>query len=177
MNIYIINASKYAIDSIMTDNYQAIFGIIVMPATMMILLAQFMVHPFLNIITNSIEKNDYKSINKLLLKITILLAVIGVIAIVFCYLIDYNICLSIILVGSIFSALTSVIITVLIAMRHTLIQMIEYIVISVIAYFLSNILVLKYGIMGASINYSLIMIINCIIFFLIYLIIVKRKAS
>ena len=73
LNIYIINASKYAIDSIMTDNYQAIFGIIVMPATMMILLAQFMVHPFLNMISNHIEKNDYKSINKFLLKITILL--------------------------------------------------------------------------------------------------------
>jgi len=188
LNIYIINVSKYAIDSIMTDNYQAIFGIIVMPATMMILLAQFMVHPFLNIITNSIEKNDYKSINKLLLKITMLLFVIGVIAIIFCYfigiyilefiygisLIDYNLCLSIILIGAIFSALTSVIITILIAMRHTLIQMIVYIVISIIAYFISNILVLRYGIMGASINYSLIMIINCIVFYLIYLIMVKK---
>lgn len=189
LNIYIINASKYAIDSIMTDNYQTIFGIIVMPATMMILLAQFMVHPFLNIISNYIEKDDYKSVNKFLFKITILLLGIAIIAIVFCYfigiyilefiygisLIDYNICLSIILIGSIFSALTSVIITVLIAMRHTLIQMIVYVAISVIAYFLSNILVLKYGIMGASVNYSLIMIMNCIIFYLIYFIIVKRN--
>lgn len=189
LNIYIINASKYAIDSIMTDNYQTIFGIIVMPATMMILLAQFMVHPFLNIISNYIEKDDYKSVNKFLFKITILLLGIAIIAIVFCYfigiyilefiygisLIDYNICLSIILIGSIFSALTSVIITVLIAMRHTLIQMIVYVAISVIAYFLSNILVIKYGIMGASVNYSLIMIMNCIIFYLIYFIIVKRN--
>ena len=87
---------------------------------------------------------------------------------------DYKICLSIILIGAIFSALTSVIITVLIAMRYTLIQMIVYIVISVISYFISNILVLRYGIMGAAISYSLIMIINCIVFYLIYMIIVKR---
>ena len=58
LNIYLINASKYAIDNVMTEDYQAIFGIIVMPATIMVLLAQFMVHPFLNSITNYIEKNE-----------------------------------------------------------------------------------------------------------------------
>ena len=191
LNIYIINASKYAIDNLMADNYQAVFGIIVMPATLMILLAQFMVHPFLNIISNYIEKNDYKSVNKLLLKISILLFGIGIIAIVFCYfigiyvlefvygisLIDYNVCLSIILMGSVFSALTSVIITILIAMRYTLIQMIIYIIITVVAYITSNILVLKYEIMGASVNYSLIMMINFIVFYITYLIIVKIKGK
>lgn len=189
LNIYIINASKYAIDSLMTDNYQTIFGIIVMPATMMILLAQFMVHPFLNMISNHVEKNDYKSLNKFLLKVTLLLLGIAIAAITFCYfigiyilefiygipLIDYNICLSIILVGSIFSALTQVILTVLIAMRHTWVQMIVYIVISVMAYFSSNILVAKYGIMGASINYSLIMIVNCLVFFIVYFVIIKKN--
>lgn len=189
LNIYIINASKYAIDNIMTDDYQAVFGIIVMPATMMILLAQFMVHPFLNIITNYIEKKEYKKLNKFLLKITLILLIIGLICIVFCYfigihilefiygipLIDYNICLTIILVGAIFSALTSVIITILIAMRHTWIQMIVYIVISILTYFISNMLVNKYGVMGASINYSLIMIINFIIFYIVYLFVSKRS--
>ena len=191
LNIYIINASKYAIDGLMADSYQAIFGIIVMPATLMILLAQFMVHPFLNIINNYVEKNDYKSVNKLLIKISACLFVIGVVAIVFCYflgiyilefvygisLIDYNLCLSIILVGSIFSALTSVIITILIAMRYTVIQMIIYIAVAVCAYISSNILVQKFGVMGASVSYSLIMITNCIIFYLTYLIIVKKTNS
>lgn len=189
LNIYIINASKYAIDNIMTDDYQAVFGIIVMPATMMILLAQFMVHPFLNILTNYIEKKEYKKLNKFLLKITLILFIIGLICIVFCYfigihilefiygisLIDYNICLTIILVGAIFSALTSVITTILIAMRHTLIQMIVYIVVSILTYITSNMLVNKYGIMGASINYSLIMIINFIIFCIVYLFVSKRS--
>lgn len=191
LNIYIINASKYAIDGLMADSYQAIFGIIVMPATLMILLAQFMIHPFLNIINNYVEKNDYKSVNKLLIKISACLFVIGVVAIVFCYflgiyilefvygisLIDYNLCLSIILVGSIFSALTSVIITILIAMRYTVIQMIIYIAVTVCAYISSNILVQKFGVMGASVSYSLIMITNCIIFYLTYLIIVKKTNS
>lgn len=189
LNIYLINASKYAIDNIMTDNYQAIFGIIVMPATMMILLAQFMVHPFLNMITHYIEIKEYKKLNKFLLKITLILLVIGIICIVFCYfigihilefiygisLMDYNICLTIILVGAIFSALTSVIITILIAMRHTLVQMIIYMLMTILTYFVSNILVNKYEIMGASINYSLVMFINLIAFYIIYLIVSKRS--
>ena len=189
LNIYLINASKYAIDNVMTEDYQAIFGIIVMPATIMVLLAQFMVHPFLNSITNYIEKSEYDKLNKFLLKITIILVVIGAICIVFCYfigiyilqfiygisLINYNICLTIILVGAIFSALTSVIITVLIAMRHTLIQMIIYIVMTILTYISSNMLVNKYGIMGASINYSLVMFINLLAFYIAYVVISKKQ--
>lgn len=188
LNIYIINASKYAIDSIMTDNYQTIFGIIVMPATMMILIAQFMVHPFLNIITEYIKNNNYKSLNKFLIKITLLLVIISIVAVIFCYfigiyilefiygisLIDYNICLSIILIGALFSALTAVITTILIAMRHTVVQMVVYIIMSIIAFITSNILVSKYGIMGASINYSLIMILICMVFYIVYKIIVRK---
>lgn len=189
LNMYVINAAKYAIDSIMTDNYQTIFGIIVMPATMMVLLAQFMVHPFLNIITKFIEKNDYKALNKFLLKVTGLLLAITIIAIVFCYfvgiyilefiygipLIDYNICLSIILTGSIFSALTSVFMTVLIAMRHTVAQMIAYIGVAIMAYVLSNVLILKDGVMGASLSYTIVMAINCIVFYIIYLVVKRNK--
>lgn len=188
LNIYIINASKYAIDSIMTDNYQTIFGIIVMPATMMILIAQFMVHPFLNIITEYIKNNNYKLLNKFLIKITLLLVVISIAAVIFCYfigiyilefiygisLIDYNICLSIILIGALFSALTAVITTILIAMRHTVVQMVVYIVMSIIAFITSNILVSKYEIMGASINYSLIMFLICMVFYIVYRIILRK---
>ena len=188
LNIYIINASKYAIDSIMTDNYQTIFGIIVMPATMMILIAQFMVHPFLNSITEYIKNIDYKSLNKFLVKITLLLVVISIAAVIFCYfigiyilefiygisLIDYNICLSIILIGALFSALTAVITTILIAMRHTVVQMVVYIVMSIIAFITSNILVSKFEIMGASINYFLIMFAICMVFYIVYRIILRK---
>jgi O-antigen/teichoic acid export membrane protein len=191
LNLYLINASKYALDNIMTDDYQAIFGIILMPATIMILLAQFMVHPFLNIISNYIEKNDYKSLNKLIIKISLLLTVIGCLAIVFCYfigiyileiiygisLIDYNICLSIILLGSIFSALTSVVITVLIAMRHTVVQMVGYIIISVITFITSNILVSNFGIMGASVNYTITMVLTFVTFLIVYLIFEKKQKN
>ena len=175
----------------MTDNYQTIFGIIVMPATMMILIAQFMVHPFLNSITEYIKYNDYKSLNKFLVKITLLLVVISIAAVIFCYfigiyilefiygisLIDYNICLSIILIGALFSALTAVITTILIAMRHTVVQMVVYIVMSIIAFITSNILVSKFEIMGASINYFLIMFAICMVFYIVYRIILRKDKT
>lgn len=183
LNIYIINASKYAIDNIMPDNYQTIFGIIVMPATMMLLVTQFMVHPFLNVITNYVKENEYKSLNKLIIKISLIIVGLGVIAIVFCYfigiyileliygisLVEFNSCLSIILAGSICSALTSIVLTVLIAMRKNIIQMIVYAGISIFTLIISNLLVKNLGIIGASINYALTMIINFFIFVIVYL--------
>ena len=48
LGVYILNAPKYAIDSFLAENYQTIFGIIVMPATVIGLVAQFLIHPYLN---------------------------------------------------------------------------------------------------------------------------------
>ena len=47
LGLYILNASKYAIDNFMSEDIQAIYGIIIMPATVMSLFGQFIIHPFL----------------------------------------------------------------------------------------------------------------------------------
>ena len=189
LNMYLINASKYSMDGIMEEKYQAIFGIIIMPATMMVLIAQFLIHPFLNIISDYIVSKKYKELNVLQIKIGLLLLLFGILGIAFCYfigiyilefiygieLIDYNLCLSIILVGSIFSALISMITTVLIAMRYTLIQMIVYGAVSLLILFISKLLILNYGIMGASINYTISMFLTFCIFLIVYFIVVKKE--
>ena len=46
LTMYLINSSKYAIDGVLSDDIQAIFGIIIIPATIMTLITQFVVHPF-----------------------------------------------------------------------------------------------------------------------------------
>ena len=191
LNVYLINASKYAIDNIMTDNYQTIFGIIVMPATMMLLITQFMVHPFLNIITNYVKKNDYISLNKLLFKITLIIVAFGIISIILAYfigiyileliygisLIEYNFSLSVILFGAIFSAITSVYLTALIAMRKNIVQMVGYIFVSLFAIFSSNYLVKKFEIMGASVNYAITMLICCLVFVCVYIFCSKKVSK
>ena len=53
---YIINAPKYAIDSFSTNEVQTIYGIIAMPATIIILISQFLIYPFLTKLTNLLDQ-------------------------------------------------------------------------------------------------------------------------
>ena len=180
LTIYLINASKYAIDSYAKDDIQAIFGIIIMPATIMILIAQFLIHPFLNMINNEIKDNNYKKLVGLVILIIVACHFLGIYILEFIYglsLREYATCLSIILLGAVFYALTSVINTVLIAMRYTFIQMVVYALLSCCALFLSNYLVMNYEIMGATLNYFIIMFINFIIFLVIFIIILKKETK
>ena len=191
LKMYLINASKYSIDSLTSDDIQAIFGIIIMPATVMILIAQFIIHPFLLFINQKIKEKNYADLSKIIIKMSAFICIIGIIAVIGCHFVGifvfkliyglnlekYKICLDIILIGAIFYALTSIINTVLIAMRHTVVQMIVYAIISIISLFSSYYLVLKKGIFGASINYLFVMFLSFIVFLIVYKIIVKRKVS
>ena len=73
LGIYILNAPKYSIDSYLTENYQTIFGIIIMPATVVGLVAQFLIHPYLNKILELYNNKDLKGLNKIILKLILYL--------------------------------------------------------------------------------------------------------
>ena len=191
LTLYIINSSKYVIDKFGTNSDQAIFGIIIMPATMMILVAQFVIHPFLIIIDDKIKNNRYSDLLKLILKISLFIFFVGLIGVSCCHLIGikilniiygmnlekYTLCLDIIIFGSIFYALTSIFNTVLIAMRHTAIQMIIYLISSLSAFILSYFFVKYYGIIGASLNYFIVMIVNYLAFLICFMIIYKKEVK
>ena len=66
--IYILNAPKYAIDNFLTDDIQAIYGYIMMPATVMTLFTQFIVMPFLGKLKEMYEQKQLKEIEKVTLK-------------------------------------------------------------------------------------------------------------
>ena len=61
LGMYVLNAPKYSIDTYLADNYQTIFGIIVMPATVIGLVAQFLIHPYLNQILSLYEDRELTS--------------------------------------------------------------------------------------------------------------------
>lgn len=188
LTMYLINASKYSIDS---DDIQAIFGIIIMPATVMILITQFVIHPFLLFINQKIKEKNYSDLSKIIIKMSIFIFIIGIIAVIGCHFVGififkliyglnlekYKICLDIILIGAIFYALTSIINTVLIAMRHTVIQMVVYIIISIFSLFSSYYLVMKKEIFGASINYLCVMVLSFFSFLIVYKSIVKKEVK
>lgn len=62
--IYVLNAPKYAIDNYLTEDVQAIFGYIMMPATVITLFTQFIFMPYLNKLKELYEQKDMKKFKR-----------------------------------------------------------------------------------------------------------------
>ena len=186
---YILTAPKYPIDSYLTDNNQSIYGIISMPATMMILIAKFIIHPLLNKLTNYIKKKDFKSFNNTIFKMSASFVGIGLFCFIVCWFIgipilnivygleltDYKNCLNIILIGSIIYGVVCILSNALIALRDTKLLVGSYMISSIIAYIISDMLVKKSNIIGASYSYLITMICLAILLLVVYLYIVNKK--
>ena len=180
LGLYILNASKYAIDNFLTEDIQAIYGIIIMPATVMALVGQFLIHPYLNEITRLTYEKRIKELNKLVLKIIICLVGFGAFASILSYflgvpvlgfvygidLVGYEFALLTIIIGATLYNIGIIYSSVLIVIRKTFIQFIIYIVVSVASLISANILTKNVGINGAIFSYFIVML----IYFLIYLI-------
>lgn len=192
LTMYMINIPRYAIDSQMTDEFSTIFGILIMPASVMVLLAQFVLQPFIMKLKECLDRNNLKEFSNIILKMIRVLVIFGIIALLAAYILgipvlellynielkQYKIVLLIILVGAIMYSITILLSNILISMRITFYQVLIYILNVVISYILSNILVNLSGVEGACISYCICMTI-CLICFtiLIVLSINKRKEN
>lgn len=178
LSIYVINASKYSIDENLSNSLQAIYGIIIMPATIMSLFSQFIIQPYLVDLKNQLYERKYSSFKKMIIKIVIFMVIIGIICIFLAYYIglpilsiiygisleEYSFHFLIIMVGSLFYGLSVLISFILIAMRKNFIQLIILIIISILAFVLSNYMVVNYALIGASFSYCIVMFIYFILY-------------
>ena len=174
LNQYLLNAPKYAIDNYLEDNYQTIFGIIVMPATVIGLVAQFLIHPYLNSILELYEKRDSKGFYKIIMKLILSIIVIGVISSILAYLLGpevlgiiygidlktYRWDLLIIIIASTLYTIGVIYSSVLTTIRDTFSQFIIYICITIFALIVSNYLTKSNKIEGAVIAYFIIMLLQ-----------------
>lgn len=188
LGTYLINAPRYAIDDILTNDLQTIFGIIIMPATFMGLLGQYIIQPCLTKISEDIESKKYKSLKSIIKKLVIMIIILGILVTLVASFLEvpvlelvYGIELNnyfesmmVIIVGSILYSLSTILSAILIAMRKTSYQAIIYTITSVIATIMSYKLVEKMQIKGASITYFITMLIVCTAF-LIYTTINMKK--
>ena len=170
--LYILNAPRYSIDNIGTEEMQAIFGIIIMPATVMGLIGQLIIHPYLNTFLKLYENNDLKEYLKLFIKVVSLILFAGLIACICAYyfgpwilgmiyninLETYAVALLLILIAGTFYTIGSVVSGLLTAMKYNFIQFILYSITSVIEFILCYYLVLHKGLFGATLAYLLSMI-------------------
>lgn len=187
LGMYVLNAPKYAIDSYLENNYQTIFGIIVMPATVIGLVAQFLIHPYLNQIVALYEEKNLKGLNKLALKLIMYILGVGVISSILAYFLGtqvlgliygldlsaYRLGLLIIIIASTLYTIGVIYSSILTAVRETFSQFIIYIIMSIFAYIVANACTRVGQINGAVISYLLIMAMQ----FLIYTIYTNVKLS
>lgn len=176
LGMYVLNAPKYAIDMYLTEELQTIFGIIVMPATVVGLVAQFLIHPFLNKILALYENLHIKELRKLILKLQLLVTIFGIIAMItgyfigtqilgFVYGLDlsmYKMGLAIIIFSATLYTIGTIFSSVLTTMRSTFSQFVIYVIVSINALIISNILTKNVDIKGAIISYFIIMTLHSI---------------
>ena len=187
LGMYILNAPKYAIDNYLEDNYQTIFGIIVMPATIIGLVAQFLIHPYLNKILKLYKDRDLNGLNSVILKLILAIVGVGIISSILAYLIGpevlgliygidlnmYRINLLIIIIASTIYTIGVIYSSILTTVRDTFSQVIIYVIISIFALIVSNILTKFNQVNGAVWSYLAIMALQ----FLIYTIYANIKLN
>ncbi len=177
LNLYVINAARYVLDSTSSDSAQAIYGIIAMPATVLGLVGQYFIQPFL---TNfkKFFTTDANKFQNLVLKLCLALSSIGVLCVLAAWILgipvlellyavelDGNLLgLLIIIIGGTCSALALVISTALITMRRTRDQFWIYCVTAIIAFLIARVLVPVYGVLGACLSYMLSMMLLLVLY-------------
>lgn len=188
LTLYVINAPKYAIDEFLVDKFQTIFGIIVMPATVMILCSQFLMHPFLLSLTENLNENKLREFIIITVKLSFGVFVIGCFGCVLAYFLGipvltllygiklekYLNCLIIIIIGATMYGISYIISNALTTMRKTFSQVVIFSVVGVFSYFISSFLVNSHGVFGASLAYFISMVLLLIFYLINYIFGIKN---
>ena len=189
LNNYLINTARYAIDDLSTNSVQTIFGIIIMPATFMSLMGQYIIQPSLTKISIFIKEKQYVELKKITIKLCIIAIAIGLLALIVAYFLEtpvleliygvqlkeFFISMLLIIIGSTFYALGFILSTILIALRKTLSQVIAYVVVSILSTLMAYYMVANFSILGAGITYIVSMLLIAIIFIVLLMFNMKKN--
>lgn len=177
--LYISNAPKFAIDSVLGDVVQAYFGYIAMPIFVVGLLNGFIFNPVIKTLSKLWEEKRYQEFDKIIIKQHLIVLLISAVCVIGAYLLgvpvlsrlysadlsDYKNELIILLFGGGLLGAVGISTTVLTIMRFQNFIMKVYIVVSGIAFMFTKEIVIRWGILGASISYILYMLILEILLF------------
>lgn len=165
--IYLANCQKYILTYYGSNEIQTIFGILVMPATMISLIGSYLVNPFVNGLNNLHLQKNYKRFTNMILKIMCGLLLCGFVGLVLCWFIGipilnfiyqmtldtYKIQLMLVIVASIFYALVLLMSGFLTVLKENRRQPILYIIAATIATITSFIMIPTQGISGAVFSF------------------------
>lgn len=174
LNMYISNAPKYAIDAFLTEEIQAIYNMVFMPAFVVMLIANFIFNPILTTYAELWLESTRESIAKLkkqiikqmlfILALTVLglaiAATIGIPVLSVIFGVDlagYKMELCIVMLGGGALAYATYFSTVITVIRLQKTLIVCYGIIALAAKLLSKFFVLGYGIAGAAGMYAFLM--------------------
>lgn len=181
----LINSQKYIIDAILDNNSQAIFGIIIMPATFISVASLLIINPFVYKMKIYVSEKNYVGLKHLAYKICLYVLLIGIITIIVAFVLgipvlellysielkEYLWDLEIIISGSLFLGLVAVLSNCLITIRHNNIQLLLYIISVIFSFVTSIFLIQDYGIRGACISFMS----SSILLFILYIVVFQVK--
>lgn len=175
--MYMLNVPKYIIEKYLTADIQAIFAIILMPASIITLFAQFILAPIISKITYAYKEKNIKKMKKISIKTTTLILGFGFLATLIGYLIGipvlniiysqnlnpYKMNFVIILLAYILYGIAYVNTITLTVFRKLKEQFVVHIIAAFLINIFSHILIRNFGIGGASVTYLIIMMIYYIL--------------
>lgn len=186
--IYVLNAPKYAIDNYLTEDVQAIFGYIMMPATVITLFTQFIFMPYLNKLKEMFENKDMKNFKKVAFKIKLAVIAFGIFATGAAFLLGpevlsiiygenllaYRINLSVIIASFVMYGISYVNLVLLTTIRYTFVQFVVYLITMIVAFIGSNLLVQNLQINGATFSCTLTLGVQFILYTIVTKIILNK---
>ena len=189
LSFYIMNAPKYAIDILLSEELQACYGFIAMPVFVVGLLNNFIYQPILTKLAIQWNNNKQKEFVKGIVHQCGYVIVITVITLVGGYILGipflsmlYNTDLSlyraelmVLLISGGFFALSGFLTIALTIIRYQKSILWCCLIVSIFAYILSPICVTKYAIMGASGLYLVLMILQSTIYCILFFYKIKRE--
>ncbi|MCR4797603.1 MAG: lipopolysaccharide biosynthesis protein [Lachnospiraceae bacterium] len=177
---YIGNAPKYAIDSQLSDELQAIYGFLSMPVFVIGLLNNFIFNPILFSVSCLWQDGKLKEFKRAIVRQTLIVGDITVVCIAGAFVLgipvlsilyntdltDYKAELLLLLVGGGLLGASGVYTVILTIMRQQNALMIGYLIVAAMAMIFSGRVVASWGMMGAVWLYNGLMLFLCLIFVL-----------
>ena len=191
LNMYISNAPKYAIDSYLTEEIQAVYNMIFMPAFVVMLVANFIFNPILTTYAELWLSRTEAGIAQLMRQIkkqTLFIAGLSLLGLVIAYTIgtpvlsvvfgidlsEYRMELCVVMIGGGALAYATYFSTVITIIRLQKTLIVCYGIIALAAKVTSGLFVINYGIMGAAFMYAALMSILALALWAVTLYGIKR---
>ncbi len=186
---YLYNIPRYALDGVVDETIQAIYGIVVMPATIIMVVNMFIIQPLIVSLKEIYANGDINRFIDLVFKIICITFFIGCLALAGAYILgipilelvygveldNYLVSLLLIIIGATCYTVASVLQNSMIILRKTSIQFIIYILVSIFAFILSKYLVKYFAFDGAIYSYVIMMSILMSAYIISFVVIIYKK--